>query len=440
MKLKMSKFSYQTAAIVMIIFAILQPAFAQTNLDRGKAAYEAMTPSQQRAIREAVVTGGQIRLQSQSLTRSDQGADGLLFLKGLNCKEWNANELVVRQNWLTQYMDATKSRDFNPMTSNTQLALSRVDEHCQANPLNSVEIAIASAYRKFEADAIKFRAANEARSAAVDEKLALERREALAAQEARENTASRVENNPLFTEVNGGFLCSDFNGTKPGIRSAWISQYLKDKAPDLVYSQLNADRVRLEKFCGGYPTIRTSEAIGYIFLANSNKNPADLKSTDQAATSQTPPARLSWRPARYNSNGRQMNYIAVDNEQKTDKYRISDLAPGFHKINYACSWSNGGVDNLSLDIFVKPDFEYYLAVSIHGDDEYMRMSSMEVQTHHNVKTSPTPGNRRQICSAAVYECQGAIYIDRWGNKLSCLKEKKGLFNTLMIRDDDQSVM
>ena len=88
----------------VFLIAILLAGFvqAQTFSERSRAAYEAATPSQRQNIRDAIRSGSQIKLTPHSMTTTSGTASGLVFLKGLYCKEWSANDVAVRKSWLAQ--------------------------------------------------------------------------------------------------------------------------------------------------------------------------------------------------------------------------------------------------------------------------------------------------------------------------------------------------
>lgn len=416
-------------SIVLVQVIVPALSLAQTFSERSKAAYEAMTPSQRREISDQIGSGKQITILPQAQTRSGSGSDSLLFLKGLNCSEWNDTVQPVRKNWLNQFMDSTKSKDYNPVESNHSVALVMTDEYCQRNPFNSVELAFSATFRKFEADSIIRQEAHQKRAS----QSALERNAEMDAKAANRQAESRVENQRvwdiLMGNQSGFFSCADWSKLDVRMRLRWVKQYQNQKVTNSQNIDPEAQEIRLQRFCLSYPDIQASVAHSYIYGVSSTeiiKNNA-LNPSESEIDSQ--PAKISWRRALQNG-GAEFTNIKIDGVMLENSKTQTLISPGFHTIQYMCRWANNQARSEVIDIYVKSNLEYSMSIVTHAKDMLSKINKLDADVNYSMKSVQATDN---FCSASTYECNGYTYISKNSRVISCLKEK---FRFLDFRSND----
>lgn len=406
-------------ALCLLHFAFLftTSSNAQSFLERGKASYESMTPSQQKVLREQVEAGGQIRIEPQSLTRTGNGSSSLLFLKGLSCREWNGTAIVVRTNWLNQYSDLLISSDYNPIRSTPSLALTRIDEQCQGNPSSLVELAIAAAFRKLETEAIigreNFqRQMNEAATARAAE---------MAAKLASQRAQGQIEINRILDGQSDGFSCKKWSKFDIYARLWWVKQYKTAKVSDASMFKDEVQELRMQRICKSYPEIMVSKALAFIFGVSTDDDSEKTSSNSGQLESISKPAMISWK--RGLQDNAEIDDVKIDNRIVSSKKEFAEILPGFHTIQYMCKWARRKSNYESLDLYVNPGMEYSMLVTSHGKDEFSKMTSMEINSRYPKEYASDVHN---FCSARIAECDGITYTS--GGAISCVKEKVGFFN------------
>ncbi|MBP9684757.1 MAG: hypothetical protein KBE07_08890 [Rhodoferax sp.] len=401
----------------VFLIAILLAGFvqAQTFSERSRAAYEAATPSQRQNIRDAIRSGSQIKLTPHSMTTTSGTASGLVFLKGLYCKEWSANDVAVRKSWLAQYLDATSSREQNPRGEYRNIDLETVNQYCQDKPSESVEMGFAYAYRKAEAERIR---GNSEAYAKLEE--SRQRREAAA--EAIRSEKINPNNNPLLQNKAESYACGEWDKVDINIKTSWLKQYFKSKDADISPSS-EVQSFRLQRMCAQYPKLPAFKVINHIYDLDRNSTKTQLTATSTTANAGM--SNVSWKNE-YQVQGLMLTIMSINDNPPPKDAELTKLAPGFYEVRYSCGSYRLRVGNAGVtDLYIEPNTEYFLSAITHEPNSSYTAPPLVPGVNYTI----TPETRGSICGVMARQCEGQIYIDVKYSTIMCeAKSREGLMD------------
>jgi hypothetical protein len=397
-------------------------------LDRARAAYEATPESQRSQIEDSVRFGGQIKLTPPAMTTTAASGGGLMFMNGLYCKEWNTNVYLVRESWLNQYLDATKSREQNPMAADRKRALDTVNNYCLEKPGDSVEASFSYAYRQAEARRIKSNAEIVAKSAEIAAKAEEARRINVIGKEAERIASLSPKNNPLLSSEIDSYTCMEWSVVAENMKEYWLKQYSREK--DLPFKASTDDQVfRLKKLCRAHPQLLTMKAVNYVY-----KIKADLDAnTTNAVPDEASMASVSWK-ARHQANGFSMKIATINQVPVTNDTEVIKLPPGFYEIAYSCSSSRHKVSGKGvIDLYIEPNTaEYFFTAFSHEPKDIFLGHPIIPGTEYSLLPID-PSRIGQTCSAISRQCNGRTYVNLNRSTLWCETEKRGAFQDLFSK-------
>lgn len=384
-----------TSLLLCHVLVMAQGSFQ----DRGREAYEGMTPTERAAVVNGVLSGGQINMPITPMAKSyGSGQEGgLLFLKGLKCNEWNRTAPEVRANWLNQYYDTVSVRP-GYTSPNRSKMMEETNSFCSQNPPEGIESAFAYAYRQWEAYLVQERADQQRR--------AEENRKR--AQIDRELFMRDPANNPLMNGKGERTPCFDLKVRGLGYER-WINQYTSEALGKPSNLDDNS-RDRLTYLCESYPSLPIKMVVDYIFGINS----AEVSDTTGSG------AMVTWA-RRYQRQPLRLSIATIDGAKV--EATTTKLKPGFHSIRYICEGDSDPTAYTGVfDIYVsQSDEQYLLTVGLRYQSEQRSVTTINTDSYDGLYRQDEYGNGRRTCNVFPRRCVGSLAVEK--GKLRCLSTK-----------------
>lgn len=427
---EMRKLNSEILVFCVVIFGCAN-VNAQTFYERGKNAYENLTPSQQREARDQLFRGEVPLPGHKAMAATGTGAESLLFLKGLICSEWMDTETIVRTSWINQYFDATKGRNSLPINSNHEASLQDVNNYCKDNKIAPVEHAFAAAFRKAETRLIVRQ--EESRKRGEEDRRGREAEEikARGVDDAKHNSS----NNPIINSNKISMSCEEWKKNTERVRMQWLRQYLAAINLSVDQEVNSAQGQRIYRFCTNNPSLAAAKAHDMIIGSTLVFATANIASTSLESSNKANVSKLSWR-SKVQSEKAKIVDVRLNGVDHKDSMPYVHIQSGFNSLSYTCVWANGQSRQNSLDFIAMPNAEYSLIAASHQNGVFLSNAKMNIgESYLNDLTRYSD----QACSAILFECVGHLYVSRKQRSLSCLREKPASLG-LLFNDDNQIVM